>query len=112
MNINERQIIIIKTLKDIKAQDIKVYDTSNLTNLFDRITIASGNSKRQIKALAVSICKNIKNINFNILNIEGKKSSEWLLLDLGDIIVHIMKPDIRNIYNLEEIWGEKEIKFN
>ncbi|QLK13623.1 ribosome silencing factor [Candidatus Profftella armatura] len=112
MNINKRQIIVIKILKDIKAQDIKVYDTSNLTNLFDRITIASGSSKRQINALAVSIRKNIKNINNNIVNIEGKKSSEWLLLDLGDIIIHIMNPYIRNMYNLEEIWGEKEIKFN
>jgi ribosome-associated protein len=82
----------------------------HLTSLFDRIVIASGTSNRQTKALAASVRDKVKAQGGHILSIEGETTGEWVLVDLGDMIVHIMQPAIRAYYRLEEIWGEKEIK--
>jgi ribosome-associated protein len=110
MDIKKLQSLVIDALEDVKAQDIRLFDTVHLTSLFDRIVIASGTSNRQTKALAASVRDKVKAEGGHILSIEGETTGEWVLVDLGDMIVHIMQPAIRAYYRLEEIWGEKEIK--
>lgn len=110
MDIKKLQALVIDALEDVKAQDIKVFDTTHLTSLFDRIAVASGTSNRQTKALASSVRDKVKEAGGEILSIEGESTGEWVLVDLGDMIVHIMQPAIRAYYRLEEIWGEKEVK--
>ena len=110
MDIKKLQSLVIDALEDVKAQDIRLFDTMHLTSLFDRIVIASGTSNRQTKALAASVRDKVKAQGGHILSIEGETTGEWVLVDLGDMIVHIMQPAIRAYYRLEEIWGEKEIK--
>jgi ribosome-associated protein len=110
MDIKKLQAVVIDALEDIKAQDIRAFDTVHLTSLFDRIAIASGTSNRQTKALAASVRDKVKENGGIIVGIEGEDTGEWVLVDLGDMIVHIMQPAIRAYYRLEEIWGDKEIK--
>ncbi len=111
MDIKKLQSIVIDALEDVKAQEIRVFDTSLQTSLFDRVAIASGTSNRQTKALASSVREKVKEKGGNVLSVEGEETGEWVLVDLGDMIVHIMQPAIRDYYRLEEIWGEKEVKF-
>lgn len=110
MDIKKLQSLVVDALEDVKAQDIVVYDTTHLTSLFDRIAIASGTSNRQTKALAASVRDKVKENGGNIVSLEGEDTGEWVLVDLGDMIVHIMQPAIRAYYRLEEIWGDKEVK--
>lgn len=112
MDIKKLQSIVVNALEDVKAQEIRVFDTIHLTSLFDRIAIASGTSNRQTKALAASVRDKVKESGGNIVSIEGEDAGEWVLVDLGDMIVHIMQPPIRAYYRLEEIWGDKEIKLS
>jgi ribosome-associated protein len=111
MDIKKLQALVIDALEDIKAQEIRLYDTTHLTSMFDRIAIASGTSNRQTKALAASVRDKVKAAGGHIVGIEGEGTGEWVLVDLGDMIVHIMQPAIRAYYRLEEIWGDKEVKF-
>ncbi len=111
MDIKTLQALVIDALEDVKAQDIKVFDTVHLTSLFDRIAVASGTSNRQTKALAASVRDKVKSNGGHVLSVEGEDTGEWVLVDLGDMIVHIMQPAIRAYYRLEEIWGENEVKF-
>jgi ribosome-associated protein len=110
MDIKKLQALVVDALEDVKAQDIRVFDTVHLTSLFDRIAVVSGTSNRQTKALAASVRDKVKEAGGAILSVEGEDTGEWVLVDLGDMIVHIMQPAIRAYYRLEEIWGEKEIK--
>jgi ribosome-associated protein len=110
MDIKKLQSLVVDALEDVKAQDIVVYDTTHLTSLFDRIAIASGTSNRQTKALAASVRDKVKESGGKIVSMEGEDTGEWVLVDLGDMIVHIMQPAIRAYYRLEEIWGDKEVK--
>ncbi|HEX2530285.1 MAG TPA: ribosome silencing factor [Burkholderiaceae bacterium] len=112
MDIKKLQATVVDALEDVKAQDIRVFDTTHLTSLFDRIAIASGTSNRQTKALAASVRDKVKENGGNIVSMEGEDTGEWVLVDLGDMIVHIMQPAIRAYYRLEEIWGDKEIKLS
>ncbi len=109
MDIKKLQALVIDALEDVKAQDIRVYDTTHLTSMFDRIAIASGTSNRQTKALASSVRDKVKGAGGDIVNMEGEGTGEWVLVDLGDMVVHIMQPAIRAYYRLEEIWGDKEV---
>lgn len=111
MDIKKLQAVVIDALEDVKAQEIRVFDTTHLTSLFDRIAVASGTSNRQTKALASSVREKVKEAGGNVVSVEGEDTGEWVLVDLGDMIVHIMQPAIRAYYRLEEIWGEKEVKF-
>lgn len=111
MDIKKLQALVIDALEDVKAQDIKLFDTVHLTSLFDRLVVASGTSNRQTKALAASVRDKVKSNGGDIVSIEGEDTGEWVLVDLGDMIVHIMQPAIRAYYRLEEIWGDKEVKF-
>ncbi|MGH8807587.1 MAG: ribosome silencing factor [Noviherbaspirillum sp.] len=110
MDIKKLQSTVIDALEDVKAHDIRVYDTAHLTSMFDRLAIASGTSNRQTKALAASVRDKVKEKGGHIVSIEGADTGEWVLVDLGDIVVHIMQPAIRDYYRLEEIWGDKEVK--
>lgn len=111
MDIKKLQAVVIDALEDVKAQEIVVFDTTHLTSLFDRIAVASGTSNRQTKALASSVREKVKEAGGEVISVEGEDTGEWVLVDLGDMIVHIMQPAIRAYYRLEEIWGEKEVKF-
>src|SRR3954465_12172075 len=110
MDIKKLQALVVDALEDVKAQDIKVFDTVHLTSLFDRIAIASGTSNRQTKALAASVRDKVKENGGTIVSVEGEDTGEWVLVDLGDMIVHIMQAPIRAYYRLEEIWGDKPVK--
>ncbi|SPA29616.1 conserved hypothetical protein [Cupriavidus taiwanensis] len=110
MDIRKLQRAIVDGLEDVKAQDIKVYDTSHLTELFDRVVIASGTSNRQTKALAASVRDTVKEAGGHIVAVEGLETGEWVLVDCGDAVVHILQPQLRLYYNLEEIWGDKPVR--
>lgn len=110
MDIKKLQKLVVDALNDVKAQDVKVYDTTQLTSLFDRVCIASGTSNRQTKALASSVREKVKQNGGHVVSVEGEDIGEWVLVDLGDMVVHIMQPVIRAYYRLEELWGEKEVK--
>jgi ribosome-associated protein len=104
MNIEAKVAAIVGALEDIKASDITVLDTTSLTSLFERVIIASAESSRQTKALAVSVRDKMKELGEHIVGMEGEQVGEWVLVDLGDIVVHIMHPAVRAHYNLEELW--------
>jgi ribosome-associated protein len=104
MNIEEKIAAIVGALEDIKASDITVLDTTSLTSLFERVVIASADSSRQTKALAMSVRDKMKELGEHVVGMEGEQTGEWVLVDLGDIVVHIMHPAIRAHYNLEELW--------
>ncbi|MDB5934543.1 MAG: Ribosomal silencing factor RsfS [Massilia sp.] len=110
MDIKKLQTLVIDALEDVKGQDITVFDTVHLTSLFDRIAVVSGTSNRQTKALAASVRDKVKDAGGDVIGIEGEDTGEWVLVDLGDMIVHIMQPAIRQYYRLEEIWGDKPVK--
>ncbi|CAM2192216.1 ribosome-associated protein [Paraburkholderia kururiensis] len=110
MDIRKLQRAIIDGLEDVKAQDIKVFNTTHLTGLFDRVIVASGTSNRQTKALASSVREKVKEAGGEIISTEGEDIGEWVLVDCGDAVVHIMQPALRQYYNLEEIWGDKPVR--
>ncbi|WNC88720.1 ribosome silencing factor [Paraburkholderia sp. FT54] len=110
MDIRKLQRVIVDALEDVKAQDIKVFNTSHLTALFDRVIVASGTSNRQTKALASSVRESVKEAGGDIVSTEGEDVGEWVLVDCGDAIVHILQPALRQYYNLEEIWGDKPVR--
>jgi ribosome-associated protein len=93
-------------LDDIKAREIEVFDVSHLTTMFDRVVIASADSARQLKALASHVQEKAKAAGGRVYGIEGEEGGDWVLIDLGDVIVHIMQPAVRAHYNLEELWGQ------
>jgi ribosome-associated protein len=110
MDIKKLQSLVVDALEDIKGQDIQLFDTMHLTSLFDRIAVVSGTSNRQTKSLAASVRDKVKAAGGDVVGIEGEDTGEWVLVDLGDMIVHIMQPAIRQYYRLEEIWGDKPVK--
>lgn len=105
MDIRKLQKIVVAALEDIKAKDIEVINTTKLTSLFDRIVIASADSNRQTRALARNVQDKVKEAGGDVVSTEGEESGEWILVDLGDIIVHVMQPAVRSYYNLEELWA-------
>jgi ribosome-associated protein len=105
MNIEEKIKLIVDALEDIKARDITVLDTSKLTSLFERMVIACGDSNRQTRALADHVREKVKEAGEHVGGIEGEETGDWVLLDLGEVIVHVMLPAVRAHYNLEELWG-------
>ena len=110
MDIRKLQRAIVDGLEDVKAQDIRVFNTSHLTELFDRVIVASGTSNRQTKALASSVREKVKEAGGDIVSTEGEDIGEWVLVDCGDAVVHILQPALRQYYNLEEIWGDKPVR--
>jgi len=104
MNTSDLEKIVIGALEDVKARDIEVIDTSRLTSQFERIIVASGDSGRQTRALARNVQDRVHEAGIKPLGIEGEANGEWVLVDLGGIVVHIMQPAIRTYYRLEELW--------
>ncbi len=97
---------MIEALEDIKAHDISVFDVRHLSSLFDRVVIASADSVRQTKALVNHLRERAKALGASVIGVEGEDSGEWVLVDLGDIVVHIMQPAVRSHYKLEELWDQ------
>jgi ribosome-associated protein len=109
MDIRKLQRAIVDGLEDVKAQDIVVFNTEHMTPLFERVIVASGTSNRQTKALASSVRDAVKSKGFDVLRTEGEVNGEWIIVDCGAAVAHIMQPEIRRYYHLEEIWGEKPV---
>jgi ribosome-associated protein len=110
MDIRKLQRVIVDALEDVKGQDIEVFNTTALSDMFDRVIIASGTSNRQTRALASSVAEKVKAAGGSIVSMEGADSGEWVLVDCGDAVVHILQPAIRAYYHLEEIWGGKKVQ--
>ncbi|HQR12150.1 MAG TPA: ribosome silencing factor [Casimicrobiaceae bacterium] len=110
MRLNKLQQTAVSALEDIKARDIKVLDVRKITSFYDSMIIASAESNRQAKALAHHVRDKLKESGASIIGVEGEESGEWVLVDCGDIVVHIMQPAIRAYYNLEELWQDSAPK--
>ena len=109
MELREKQRAVVDALEDIKGHDIVVYNTAALPTMFERVVIASGDSNRQVKALADHVQDKLKALGARVYGVEGAATGEWILVDLGDLVVHVMHPTVRSFYNLEEIWGDKSV---
>jgi len=110
MDIRKLQRAIIDGLEDVKAQNIAVFNTEHLSSMFERVIVASGTSNRQTKALAASVRDAVRELGYPILSTEGEDNGEWIIVDCGAAVVHVMQPGIREYYHLEEIWGDKPVK--
>ncbi|MEY5097402.1 MAG: ribosome silencing factor [Pseudomonadota bacterium] len=108
--IQKLQRAIVDGLEDVKAQDIQVFNTEGLSPLFERVIIASGNTNRQTKALAASVRDAVREAGFEKPRTEGEENGEWIIVDCGQAVVHVMQPTIRQYYRLEEIWGEVPVR--
>ena len=104
------QRAIVDGLEDVKAQDIQVFNTEHLSPLFERVIVASGTSNRQTKALAASVRDKVKEAGFSKPRIEGEENGEWIIVDCGSAVAHIMQPAIRQYYRLEELWGDTPVR--
>jgi ribosome-associated protein len=109
MDIRKLQRAIVDGLEDVKAQHIVVFNTEALSPLFERVIVASGTSNRQTKALAASVRDAVKSKGFPVMSTEGEDTGEWVIVDCGAAVVHIMQPNIRDYYRLEELWGAKKV---
>ncbi len=105
MDVRKLQKVAVSALEDIKARDIEVINTTKISSLFDRIIIASADSARQTKSLARSVHDKVLAAGGRVIGMEGEESGDWIVVDLGDIVVHIMQPAVRSYYNLEELWS-------
>ena len=109
-DLQKLQRAIVDGLEDIKAQDIRVFNTEHLSPLFERVIVATGSSNRQTKALATSVRDKVREAGFAKPRMEGEDNAEWIIVDCGQAVAHVMQPAIRQYYKLEEIWGEKPVR--
>lgn len=112
MDIRKKQRVVVDALEDIKGRDIHVYNTARMPSMFERVVIASGESTRQVKALADNVQEKVRENGARVYGVEGEASGEWVLVDLGDVVVHIMHPTVREFYNLEEVWGGRKVRLS
>ena len=110
MEIRKKQRAVVDALEDVKGRDIVVFNVERLSPLFDRVVIASGDSSRQVKALAEHVADKLGQLGVKARGTEGGQGGEWVLVDLGDVVVHVMHPTVRSYYNLEELWGGKQVR--
>jgi ribosome-associated protein len=110
MDIRKKQRAVVDALADVKGRDIVVFNVAKLSPFFERVVIASGDSSRQVKALADHVQDKLRALGERVHGVEGQAGGEWVLVDLGDIVVHVMHPAVRSHYNLEELWGGKPVK--
>ena len=108
LTVEEKTQAVVAALEDVKASNIKVIDTSKRSTMFERMVIASAQSTRQTKALADNVVVKLKERGEKIYGREGEESGEWILVDLGEVLVHIMQPAVRDYYNLEELWSKAQ----
>src|SRR5882762_405453 len=111
MDLRKKQRVVLEALEDIKGRDIIVFNTARMPTMFERVVIASGESTRQVRALADRVQEKVRENGARVYGVEGEASGEWVLVDLGDVVVHIMHPTVRDFYNLEEVWGGKAVRF-
>ncbi len=109
MDIRRKQRVVVEALEDVKGHEIIVFNTARMPSMFERVVIASGDSTRQVKALADRVQDKVRENGARVYGVEGEAAGEWMLVDLGDVVVHIMHPAVRSFYNLEEIWGGKPV---
>jgi ribosome-associated protein len=109
MDNKKLQRLVVDALEDVKAQDIEVFNTTELSDLFDRVILASGTSNRHTRSLASNVAEKVKQAGGHVVSIEGEETGDWVLVDLGDVVVHIMQPAVRAYYALEELWGGKKV---
>ena len=109
-DIQKLQRAIVDGLEDVKAQDIAVFNTEKLSPLFERVIVASGTSNRQTKALAASVVDAVREAGFDKPRVEGEDNGEWIIVDCGPAVVHVMQPVIRQYYRLEDIWGTTKVR--
>ena len=112
MNIEETENLVVKILDDLKAMDIKVLNVEGMTSIADRMILCSGRSNRHVGSVANNLVTELKKMNVRPLGIEGLNSSDWVLVDLGDILVHVMQQDARDFYNLEALWGNVPVIYD
>ena len=110
MDIRVKQRVVVDALEDIKGYDVQVFNTAKMPTMFERVIIASGTSNTQVKALADRVREKVKEAGGRVYGVEGEKGGEWVLVDLGDVVVHLMIPTVRDFYNLEEVWGGKQVR--
>ena len=110
MDIRKLQRVIVDGLEDVKAQNIQVFNTEHLSPLFERVIVASGTSNRQTRSLAASVRDAVKSAGAPSPRTEGEDNGEWIIVDCGQAVVHVMQPAIRQYYHLEELWGEKPVR--
>ncbi|HYN11649.1 MAG TPA: ribosome silencing factor [Burkholderiales bacterium] len=110
MDIRRKQRLVVDALEDVKGHDIVVFNTARMPSMFERVVIASGDSNRQVKALADRVQEKVRENGARVYGVEGEGSGDWVLVDLGDVVVHIMHPTVRSFYNLEEVWGGKTVR--
>lgn len=111
MDIRKKQRAVVAALEDVKGREVVVYNVARHASIFERVVIASGDSNRQVNALATSVRQRMKALGARIYGVEGRRNGDWVLVDLGDIVVHVMHPAVRSYYNLEELWGGKQVTF-
>ncbi len=104
MDIRKLQKIAVAALEDIKGKNIEIINTAKISSMFDRVIICTGDSNRQVNALARNVLEKIREAGGEVISIEGEEGGEWVLVDLGDIVVHVMQASVRQYYNLEELW--------
>jgi len=110
MDIRRKQRLVVEALEDVKGHEIIVFNTARMPSMFERVVIASGDSTRQVKALADRVQDKVRENGAQVYGVEGEAAGEWVLVDLGDVVVHIMHPAVRSFYNLEEVWGGKPVR--
>src|SRR5919198_3061479 len=110
MDIRKKQRVVVDALEDVKGYDILVFNTARMPSMFERVVIASGDSTRQVKALSDRVQEKVREEGVRVYGVEGEAAGEWVLVDLGDVVVHIMHPTVRDFYNLEEVWGGKPVR--
>ncbi|OGA17428.1 MAG: ribosome silencing factor [Betaproteobacteria bacterium RIFCSPLOWO2_02_FULL_66_14] len=110
MDIRKKQRSVVQALEDVKGRDIVVYNVARLSPIFERVVIATGDSTRHVRALAESVHDRLKALGASVRGIEGRTGSDWVLVDLGDVVVHVMHSNARHYYNLEELWGGKVVR--
>ncbi len=107
MDIRKLQRIVVNALEDIKAKNIEVINTRRLSDMFARVVIATGDSNRQVRALARNVAEKVREAGGEVIGVEGEDGGEWVLVDTGDIVVHVMQPNVRKYYDLESLWQVK-----
>ena len=106
IDLKKLQKAAVAALEDVKARDVEIFDVTHLTSMFDRVIIASADSARQLKALSNQVRERTRAAGGRVYGVEGEEGGDWVLIDLGDIVVHIMQPAVRSHYNLEELWDQ------